>query len=256
MPLEDGREPFGDAFELLLADRTAQAVFRQRGQVVLLYQLLSGMVLFVGSARVAGFTIAEGGRSLWQFERFQRFAAPVVSTLEASSPSARRLLKFTPERFGEILSQGEIVPATPGDAEADGTRLAVDDAYLRVHQRVLEAWNFRCALTGRSFPPSAGLHRHLTVVPIRPRDSGGPLHVRNYLPAVEPAGRAFVNGVVSVGPGLDLLVVPDRIDPDVFASLRRDGRLLIPDDRELGPDPVHLDYHRIHVFASGGVPPA
>lgn len=250
LPLEGVKEPLGGGFELALAERASQLAFRQRGQLVLLYRLLPGMVVFVGRARIAGFRIDPEGSMLWSFDRYEPFATPPTSDLEAGSPSAKRLLTLAPERFAAIIEAGSRRPELPGHSEPPG-RLFVNDAFLLVNDRVLALWNYRCAVTGRQFAARNGIHPQLAVVPIRPPELGGLLHVRNYLPMVARARRAFEAGALSIGPNLDFLIVPDRLDPETFASLRSEGTLLVPDDPGLRPDPNHLRWHRTHVFGAG-----
>jgi hypothetical protein len=65
---------------------------------------------------------------------------------------------------------------------------------------------------------------------------------------VAAAARAWEQGHISVGASGDLVAVLDKLDPDLLEQMDRGGRLLLPDDPTLRPDPADLAFHRQHIF--------
>ena len=87
------------------------------------------------------------------------------------------------------------------------------------------------------------------IVAIRPREFGGALHTRNYMPMVPIAARAWEHGVISIGANGDVIADLSALDPDLLESMDSGGRLLLPDDPSRHPDPANLAYHRQHIFS-------
>lgn len=123
------------------------------------------------------------------------------------------------------------------------------DTHAAIHQQVLQAYDFRCALTGQKYEAThKGVHPDLRVVAIRPRAAGGPLHVSNFLCLSLDAERAFLLGHVVIGD--DFAMVPDLsvMDPELAARLNPDG-LLLPRDPLYYPDGAQLAFHRHAMLA-------
>jgi hypothetical protein len=230
--------------------RTAGAAAGEGGRDVLLYQLVPrSFVRFLGLGRVSGLTFGgERDPVSCRIEQVRAFASPITSPEEAALPRVQSMLSLSDVRFAEILAAADITDAAA--EEANATFAPDAKTYEAIYRRVLERWDYRCAVTGRRFPQATGTHSELRLVAIRPREQGGPLHVRNYLPMVEEAARAWQRGDISVTDGLEFVAVQDRLSPDLLEKMRPDGRLLVPDGAALGPDPEHLAFHRIRVFGS------
>ncbi|MDB5539559.1 MAG: hypothetical protein JWQ89_1286, partial [Devosia sp.] len=179
-----------------LTARAGQSAHRHFGKVVIVYRTVPNeMVLFLGSGRVDGLDHHAPEQQICRMVDYQAFAAPLASIAEARVPGVRRSLSLSDERFEEILRSASEFSALALD-EANAVfaqdREAGLDAYLKVHDRVLQRWGHRCVFTGLQFAPSSTRpHPQLSVVAIRPRELGGPLHVRNYLPMVAEAGFAW-----------------------------------------------------------------
>lgn len=230
--------------------RVANAAAGEGGRDVLLYQLVPGsFVRFLGLGRLGALIFgAERDTITCRIEGVRAFVSPVTSTAETGLPRAQSMLSLTDERFAEILAGSDLAEIQIEEADA---AFAPDTAtYEAIYRQVLERWDYRCAVTGQRFPEATGTHRELRLVAIRPRERGGPLHVRNYLPMVEDAARAWQRGDIGVTDGLEFVAVQDRLSADLLERMRPDGRLLVPDAASLGPDPQHLAYHRTHVFGS------
>lgn len=237
----------GDSVVLPLDRRAADAAARAGGQTVLIYQIVPrSLVTFLGRGRVAGLTYpAERGPIMCRVEDYAPFLAPEVSSAEASLPRAQLMLSLSDERFAEIFEHGTVLPELAAD-EAPAPYLGT---YLTIRDQVLAAWDYRCAVTGQRYAPQGKAACELEVIPIRPREMGGPLHVRNCLPLTPKAADAWRRGWIAAGPGLQMLAVLDRLEPDLLEQMRPEGQLLVPANAALVPDAEHLAFHREHVFA-------
>jgi len=134
-------------------------------------------------------------------------------------------------------------PEGMGDNPQAGFETSLAD-YQGLYRLVLTAYGYRCALTGERFLPEGGLiHPHLEAVAIRPRDSGGPLAITNYLAVEEHAGRAFRAGHIVIADDYRILLPePHRLQP---ALARRLGeKLFLPEETMFWPDREHLGFHR------------
>jgi hypothetical protein len=111
---------------------------------------------------------------------------------------------------------------------------------ISIKRQVLRNWGERCAITGQ--------RDGLDMVAIRPREAGGQLHVRNYLPMIPTAAHAWEHGVISVGPSGNIVVVENQLGADLLERMDRSGRLLLPSDPDLHPDPSDLAFHLYNVL--------
>ena len=257
LSVEDESQLRYDRASLRIARRTGQAAFRNLGETILLYRPATGaFVVFFASAQISGVEIDTDKRHfLCRLQQLVRFDAPVVSDAEIVIPGVRRLLALSSERFSEIFdrarsqaeSHAEAAEAAVAFEHSRSRALAI---YLAIHDEVLGRWDYRCAITGMRFAPAARPHPSLRVVAIRPRDRGGPFHVRNYLPLTEMAERAWTHGHLTVGHELGLLADLARIEPELLEAIRPEFQLLVPEDPQLWPDPEHIAFHREHVFGA------
>lgn len=245
-----------DGTTFIVTSRAGQVAQRAFGETILVYQRAENLVLFTGSGRLLGLEHEAPGFNRLTLDGYHAFAAPVPSDVEgeARDPGVRRSLSLDNARFEEIVQL-----ATAGDigaqalAEAQAV-FAVDrqsalNAYLKVHDRVLLRWRYRCVFTGARFAPSAiRPHPQLGVVAIRPRELGGQLHVRNYLPMVAEAEDAWTHGCIALGPSYGFLVSERLIDPELHERLLPLGKLDLPAEPSLWPDSEAVAYHRAHIF--------
>ena len=245
-----------DRVSFRITTRAAQLAHRAFGESIVVYQRASDLVLFVGSGRVLGLDFEAPGFDSLRLGDYRAFAVPVPSDLEteARDPGVRRSLPLDDARFEEILQQAtaaDINAQTLAEAQAvfAHDRQAGLDAYLKVHDRVLQRWKHRCVFTGAQFELSATRpHPQLSVVAIRPRELGGQLHVRNYLPMVAAAEQAWTRGHLTLGPSFGFQVSERLIDPELRERLRQSGKLDLPAEPSLWPDTESVAYHRAHIF--------
>jgi hypothetical protein len=260
LAVDEARRLGPDRVSFRVTSRAGQLAHKAFGETVIVYQRVPDLVLFVGSGRVLGLDFEAPGFDGVRLGDYRAFAAPVSSHLEseARDPGVRRSLSLADARFEEILQL-----ATAADinaqalAEANAVfahdRQAGLDAYLKVHDRVLRRWKHRCVFTGAQFEPSETRpHPQLRVVAIRPRELGGQLHVRNYLPMVAEVEHAWAQGHLTLGPSFGFQVAERLIDPELRERLSAVGRLQLPDEPSLWPDHESVAYHRQHIFDRAG----
>ena len=235
-----GREARVQGGQVLLPvdRRTASAAARFGGDAALLYEYVpETAVLCLGQGRVAGVRFPDEAGAVVELENYVTFVTPVPRRAELTLPRARSMLRLEDEVHAAILREAGIPLADDGAQEAQ-TSLATR---VGIKRQVLRNWGNRCAITGQG--------RGLDIVAIRPRETGGLLHARNYMPMVPLAAAAWEQGVIAVGPSGDVVADLARLDPDLLESMDRSGRLLLPKKPELHPDPADLSFHLHHVFA-------
>lgn len=249
-----------DRVSFRITSRAGQLAHKAFGETIVVYQRAPDIVLFVGCGRVLGLDYEAFGFDTVRLGEYRTFAMPVPSGAEreARDPGVRRSLSLDDARFAQILreaSAAEISPQALAEAQAvfAHDRKAGLDAYLGVHDRVLQRWKHRCVFTGAQFEPSETRpHPQLKVVAIRPRELGGQLHVRNYLPMVADAERAWVHGHLALGSGFGFLVAERLIDPELQERLLPLGQLDLPAEPSLWPDGESVAYHRANIFDPDG----
>ncbi len=244
-----------DTASFRITSRAGQLAHRAFGETVLVYRRADGVLLYTGSGRVLGLDHMAAGTNGLRLGDYQVFSMPVPSDveLELRDPGVKRSLSLDEARFEDILRHAMAGVSAKELAEAQALfeqdREAGIDAYLKVHDRVLQWWGHRCALTGAQFEPSTTRpHPQLRVVAIRSREMGGPLHVRNYLPMVADAERAWIHGHITLGASFGLLVSERLIDPELHEKLLALGRLDLPGESSKWPDLQAVAWHRENIF--------
>lgn len=237
-----------------IPSRTGVIAHRAFGQSIVIYQRAAEALLFVGSGRVIGLDLDAPDFDVLRLGDYRAFSPPVLSAIEdeVRDPGVRRSLSLDDDRFEEIV-QAAADASEQALAEAQALflqdREAALGAYLKIHDRVLQRWSYRCAFTGAQFSPSkVRPHPGLRVVAIRPRELGGPLHVRNYLPMVPDAERAWTHGHITLGPSFGFQVSERLIDPELHECLLPLGRLALSEEPSLWPALELIAYHRAHIF--------
>lgn len=233
---------------LSLDRRTADAAAKAGGRDILLYELVQDDVVhYLARGHVAQLTY-QGDRDPIQcrIDRVQPFLETVVSGAETKLTRVKAMLALTDERFADIMKT-DAAPAVVANEAAVAPPRPSPQTYATIGRQVLERWDYRCAITGERFPGATGAGSDLHLVPIRPRELGGPLHARNFLPLVDLAAEAWRSGVIGVDADLNIRAQQNRLSPDLLERVCRDGKLLVPDDPDLGPDPAFLAYHWLYV---------
>lgn len=160
-------------------------------------------------------------------------------------PGARRLIELGDDRFDEIVALSKAAQQSEAaEAVAAFASKPNEETYLAIRDQVLRAWRYRCAFTGTAEADGS----QLSIVAIRPRDQGGPLHVGNYLPIVADLERAWRLGHFSVGEDHRILGDLYRLAPEDQDSMVALFKMLLPDDSKDYPDPTLLEWHRTKVF--------
>jgi len=233
-----------------ITQRAGQLAHKTFGQTMIVYRRSSDLLSFVGVGEVSALGFEAPGFDRLELANYRSFRVPVVSTdpNELRDPGARRSLSLEDARHDEILREGlrdiDEDALVFMHADEDGLQ-----AYLKVHDRVLQRWRHSCVFTGVQFAPSEHRpHPDLNVTAIRPRELGGPLHVRNYLPMLPEVERAWIAGHITLGSSFGFLVSERLIDPELHERLLPLGRLDVPEDPQRWPDFELVAWHRNNVF--------
>jgi predicted restriction endonuclease len=160
-------------------------------------------------------------------------------------PGARRMLELEEWRFDQVLALSkETKPIDAAEAATSFAPPSTEATHTAIRDQVLRVWRHKCAFTGALETDTA----HLSIVAIRPRDQGGPLHVGNYLPMIAGLERAWRSGHFSVGEDHRILGDLYRLAPEDQDSMVALFKMLLPDDPKDYPDPKLLAWHRLNVF--------
>lgn len=225
--------------------RARDASYARVGEMALVYLHVRGAVLeFVGHGRILNAGIGTDDQHRVTIEPYTAFAVPVTGDAEREVPGARRMLEVSDSRFDEVMAQA-VAARFIGAAEAavGFASTPTEATYTAIRDQVLRAWRHRCAFTGQSDADGP-----LSIVAIRPRDNGGPLHVSNYLPMVPDLERAWRLGHFSVGEDYRILGDLYRLAPEDQDSMVPLFKMLLPGDAKRYPDPDLLAWHRSNIF--------
>lgn len=226
--------------------RASDAAYPLLGETVLVYLHVNGVILdFVGQGRVANVGLGSGAGRTVIVDPYTPFAVPVSGEAERAMPGARRMLDLEDGRFDEILSLSKTrQPAAAEETVAAFASNPTVATYTAIRDQVLRAWRHQCAFTGTADRTGS----ELSIVAIRPRSDGGPLHVKNYLPMAVALEGAWRSGHFSVGEDHRILGDLYRLAPEDQDSMVALFKMLLPDDPKDYPDPELLAWHRLNVF--------
>lgn len=243
-------EGAGDRARIVLDRRSLPSAAPMLGEVILLYRLAAGQALFLATARLAGIESEARGRFTCRLDQFTEL--PGVPMRERpENARTRRLLRLEPGEFSAILREGRAVPVDDTgllEAASPYQGPLTDPRPALVYRQVLEAYGWRCAVTGESFAPGPVVHPDLHLAFLRPRRQGGPIHVRNLVPMIRSAHAAWTSGVLSATPDHRLVAVMRDLDLKLFDRIEKLGVLQLPRDERYWPDPAHLGFHLASVF--------
>jgi hypothetical protein len=223
-------------------DRASDEAYGRVGETVLVYLHVNGVILdFVGQGRIKNVGLGDGSERVVTLEPYVVFAVAVPGEAERDMPGARRMLEIGDERFDEVLALSKVVRQSEAD-EANAAFASTPTAatYAAIGDQVLRVWRHKCAFTGTD--------SNLSIVAIRPRDQGGPLHVGNYIPMAAELERAWRSGHFSVGEDHRILGDLYRLAPEDQDSMVALFKMLLPDDPRDYPDAKLLEWHRLNVF--------
>lgn len=244
-------ETTGTELSVAVDRTTARAAAAALGETILLYQPTGEtIVLFRALGKVAAVEIGTDGVYACRVRDVAELARPQTHAWPQTR-RARQMLTLDVGTFDDVVAAGRTVEAdAPALAEAairfdSSTRSA---AHVRVYRQVLEAYGFRCAVTGRQFT-AALVPDGLRMVFVRPRAQGGPVHVRNLMPMVPEAELDWLRGSISATGEHLLTLVWANLSGEVAEALEASGgKLHLPADPRYRPDPDHLAYHRSQIF--------
>lgn len=226
--------------------RASDAAYASVGETVLIYLHVNGVVLdFVGEGRIALAGMEDEKGRIVVIEPYSPFAVPVSGGSEQDAPGARRMLELQDWRFEEIRSLSKVAASVEAaEAAASFASAPTEDTYTAIRDQVLRVWHRRCAFTGTAEGPDSTL----SIVAIRSRNQGGPLHVGNYIPMAAGLEGAWRRGHFSVGEDHRILGDLYRLPPEDQDSMVALFKMLLPDDPKDYPDPELLAWHRLNVF--------
>lgn len=112
---------------------------------------------------------------------------------------------------------------------------------------VKSAYGNTCAMTGLQIINGGG-RSEVQAAHIRPVAAGGSDSIRNGLALSGTVHWMFDRGLVSVDDDYTILIAKDRLPDTVVRLFREERKLAVPMRAEVRPHPVHLRFHREHVF--------
>lgn len=236
-------------------DRRLQAATaRQLNATVLTMKVAAGTGFnFVGEGRVAALMAHDDGALSAILNPYRSFGAGLPAEgFDLGHVVRRDGLQLSDAEFAQVVASARDAVARGALAETPDADLWSLDRYVRLHDEVLQRYDYRCAVTGQGFAPAGRPHPDLRIVAMRPRDMGGPLEADNFLPMVPAAEAAWRQGDFSISADYTFIVVLGRIAPQLLAALSDSGRVHLPEDPLHWPDRHHLAYHRSRIL--GAVP--
>lgn len=143
----------------------------------------------------------------------------------------------------DLFAPRSITPHTGGD-EAFSTFVSFDDAtpleiYGQIGQQVRNIARGICALSGVTVSHSDG-----SATPIRPVDTGGEVHARNFIFLHDEPAQSFNRFAWTVGPDFEIIVDAWATGTNVLSTVNATGKLLVGDDQRNWPDETALAWHR------------
>jgi predicted restriction endonuclease len=121
------------------------------------------------------------------------------------------------------------------------------DIHIAFYRFVLTAYSYRCAISGKRFPPQDGiLHPSLDVVAIHPLELHGSLEVSNALVLETGLGAAFRQGYLAISDDYTVIATqPEALTEDEMGSIEPGRTLFLPEDPLFHPSKKHLHFHRL-----------
>jgi hypothetical protein len=240
--------------QFAIDQRTAEVLAKEFSKWALLYTYAPSLPpSFVGRGVISGLaTMDAPNMRLCVLDQVERFIVPVDGGIEAVTPGLRRYIRLEDARYEAIVADA-LANGRAGLSEADAeyqSDVARPGLYSAVYRQVLEAWDYRCALTGQRYKRVPGLHPDLEVVPIKPMSVGGEMHVRNFIPIAVGLKASWMSGGVGVGADGDLLLSLNRLDAKWIAVLAKAKSIGSPKDMRYRPDWTLLAWHKAHVLGS------
>lgn len=238
--------------QFAIEHRTAEVLAKELSKWALLYSYSPSLPpIFVGRGVITAIAAMEAPNTrMCVFDKVERFIVPVDGGIEAVTPGLKRYIRLEDALYESIVADAQ-AKARVGLAEADAPYQGAapkPGLYSVIYRQVLDAWDYRCALTGKRYRRVQGLHPELEVVPIRPMSGKGEMHVHNFIPVAAGLKQAWMSGGLGVGADGALLLSLDRLEPEWFAVLAKAKFVGSPKDLRYQPDPGLFAWHKQHVL--------
>lgn len=114
---------------------------------------------------------------------------------------------------------------------------------------VRSAYENRCAVTGLCLINGGG-RPEVQAAHIKPVSENGPDSIRNGLALSGTFHWLFDRGLISVSDDFRILVSEKKVPEQARAMLNPNGKLILPKDNALCPNPYYLKFHRDNIFKS------
>jgi putative restriction endonuclease len=112
---------------------------------------------------------------------------------------------------------------------------------------VRTAYDNKCAFTGLRLINGGG-RPEVQAAHIKPVSSKGPDSIRNGLALSGTIHWMFDRGLISVDEHYRIITTKNGVPEQLGNLLNRDGKLVLPNDRNMHPHPYYLKFHRETVF--------
>lgn len=112
---------------------------------------------------------------------------------------------------------------------------------------VRSAYENRCAVTGLRLINGGG-RPEVQAAHIKPVAENGPDSIRNGLALSGTFHWLFDRGLISVSDDYRILVSENKVPNQARQMLNQTGKLILPNDESLFPNPYYLKFHRDNVF--------
>jgi hypothetical protein len=243
-------DAIGGELRISVDRNTSRSAAASLGDTILLYHPAGdSLLLFRALGKVAAVEISSDGVYFCRVRDVVDLLAPQPLPW-VQTRRARQMLALDITTFDAIVTGGRTTEESPSlqEAETGFDPMARDAAHVQVYRQVLEAYGFRCAVTGRQFP-AGRMPDGLRMVFVRPRAQGGPVHVQNLMPMVPEAELDWLRGTISATGEQLLTIVWSNLSGEVAEALEtHGGKLHLPADIRYCPHPDHLAYHRDRIF--------
>ena len=191
---------------------------------------------YIGLSTLNSFTSGVTDKTYLQLSNIRRLRVPVERSDAAAAGKA--IYEITQEMFDAIVAEGDLtsrdIDEFPGLFKAPTLTV-----YAAVARQLAERQHGRCSFSATVVKAGEG-----AAIPVKPRDLGGELHVRQCLFLHDEPAHLFNMFAWTVGPDHEIIVDSWRVGPDVLSTLNPLGKLLVADDQEWWPDETLLAWHR------------
>ncbi len=157
----------------------------------------------------------------------------------------------------ELAAIREIVlqPGAFAEPDSDFVRPIIEMTVARPFRdrafmtAVRTAYRNTCSVTGLCLINGGG-RPEVQAAHIQPVSSDGPDSIRNGLALSGTVHWLFDRGLISISDDYRILVNEKKVPDQARRMINPSGRLILPKDKALSPNPYYLAYHRENIFKS------